>query len=402
MNATYDHKNMDEGAFRIAYLIAGFIRKTLSIAEHDELDLWVEASDENMFLFEELTDEKNIEANLAWMDKVKTERNLKLVKEKIVFSPKRNKTFSQIWIYGIAASIILFVAAFVIYQATIKQKNTTHQLAKTSETDIQPGGNKAVLTLSDGSIIDLNNSKNGLLKNDNGAVINKSKDGEIQYAENSNPANDSNNFNTLSTPKGGQYKVQLPDGSSVWLNAASSLKYPTAFNTEERIVELTGEGYFEITKDKLKPFKVKFSNKSEVKVLGTHFNIMAYDNEQVNAITLLEGSVQIQSNSNKQLLKPGQQGIITSNQITLNTDADTVQVISWKNGQFVFHDANIETIMKQVERWYDVEIKYEAKVNQQFNAVISRYEPVSRLLHLLEETGQIHFKIENKIIYVSP
>lgn len=395
-------KDINENAFRIAFLIAGFIRTTLIKSEHDELDAWVEASDENMLLFEELTDEKNIEANLAWMDKVKTERNLKLIKEKIAFDPKQEKKFTQRWIYGIAASIILLVAVFVVYQTTTKQKNTIPQLAKTSETDIQPGGNKAVLTLSDGSIIDLNNSKNGLLKNDNGAVINKSKDGEIQYAENDNPANDSNNFNTLSTPKGGQYKVRLPDGSSVWLNAASSLKYPTAFNTEERFVELTGEGYFEITKEKVRPFIVKFSNKSEVKVLGTHFNIMAYDDEQANAITLLEGSVQIQSKGSTQLLRPGQQGVITSNQITLNTTVDTMQVTGWKNGQFFFHDANIETIMKQVERWYDVEIEYQAKVNQQFNAVISRNEPVSRLLHLLEETGQIHFKIENKIIYVSP
>ncbi|MDQ6763266.1 MAG: FecR domain-containing protein [Bacteroidota bacterium] len=401
MNAD-GQNNMDGAAFRTAYLIAGFIRKTLSESEHDELDSWVESSDDNMLLFEELTDEKNIEANLAWMDKVKTEKSLKKIKEKIEFNPVRNKKASNRWIYGIAASIILLVAAFAIFRLTLNQKSAAPEVVKTPQPDIQPGGNKATLTLSNGKVVDLNNAKNGLLNSDNGTVINKSIDGEINYINNTQANNNSGNYNILSTPKGGQYKVQLADGSNVWLNAASSLRYPTAFTATERIVELTGEGYFEVAKNKDKPFIVKLTNESEVKVLGTHFNVMSYEDEKAKEVTLLEGRVEIKRITNTLILKPGQQGQVASGEIKLSTDVDTAQVTGWKNGQFIFHDADIQTIMNQVNRWYDVDIKYEAKVNQQFNAVISRNEPVSRLLYLLEQTGQIHFKIENKIIYVLP
>ena len=392
-------RNMDEGAYRIAYLVAGYMRKNLTEEEHDELDTWVEASDENMLLFEELTDEKNIEANLAWMDKTKVEENLQLIKEQIEFTPEHNKLKTRKWFYSIAASVILFIAAFGIYKIINNKQNKQPSGATMAQTGIQPGGNKATLTLSNGSIIDLNNAPNGLIKNDNGAAIHKSKDGEILYNDSNNANNSVAAYNVLTTPKGGQYKVQLPDGSLVWLNAASSLRYPTAFTGTERIVELNGEGYFEIVKDKSKPFKVKLADESEVKVLGTHFNVMAYGDEKSKEVTLLEGRVQITKDNNNQNLEPGQQGKITSGKIIVNV-ADTDEVVGWKNGQFVFRDADIQSIMRQVARWYDVDVKYETNSSQHFNATIFRNEPVLRLLHILEETDQIHFKIENKTIYV--
>ena len=391
-------KNMDEGAFRIAYLIAGYIRQTLTEKEHDELDKWVEASDDNMLLFEELTDEKNIEANLQWMDQVSTEKMLLATKEKIGFNPEQKaKRTSYRWAYSVAASVILLIAAFWIYKISNKEKNELPAVARASKAAIQPGGNKAMLTLSDGSVIDLNKVEKGLLKNDDGASINKPEDGEIVYTDNRNTNEVS--YNVLSTPNGGQYKVKLPDGSWVWPNAASSLNYPTVFPGTERTVMLKGEAYFEVAKDKSKPFKVKLEDSSEVKVLGTHFNVMAYENEKSKNITLLEGSVLITKSNEKQILKPGQQGEITSDRIVVNT-ADTNEVVGWKNGEFVFHDADIQSIMRQVARWYDVDIKYETTNTQHFNATILRKEPVLRLLHILEETGQIHFKIENKTIYV--
>ncbi|HUZ58599.1 MAG TPA: FecR domain-containing protein [Hanamia sp.] len=394
-------KNMDEGAYRIAYLIAGYIRGTLTELEHDELDKWVEASDDNMILFEELTDERNIEANLAWMDKVSTEKSLKSIKKKIEITSEHKNLKTNKWFYSIAASVILLIAAFGIYKVINHKQSKQALIAKIDQTEIQPGGNKATLTLSNGSVIDLVSAPNGLIKGDNGTIINKSKDGEILYNDSSS-SNSEANYNTLTTPKGGQYKVQLPDGSLVWLNAASSLKYPTAFATSERIVELKGEGYFEITKDKTKPFKVKLADGSEVKVLGTHFNIMAYENEKSKDVTLLEGSVEITKGTDEQNLTPGQQGRIISSKIILVNSVDTDQVTAWKNGQFIFHDADIQSIMRQVARWYDVDIKYETTNTQHFNATISRKEPVLRLLHILEETGQIHFKTENKTIYVLP
>ena len=207
--------NMNEGAYRIAYLIAGFIRKNLTEAEHDELDAWVEASDENMILFEELTDEKNIEANLAWMDKTGTEKNLELTKKKVEFTPEHKNLKSKKWFYSIAASVIVLIAAFGIYKIINNKQRKQASIAKIDQTEIQPGGNKATLTLSNGSVIDLVSTPNGIIKGDNGTIINKSKEGEILYKDNG----DSNTIasdNILTTPKGGQYKVQLPDGSQVW------------------------------------------------------------------------------------------------------------------------------------------------------------------------------------------
>jgi transmembrane sensor len=392
-------RNMDEGAYRIAYLVAAYIRKNLTEEEHDELDKWVESSDENMLLFEELTDERNIEANLAWMDKTKGEENLQLIKEQIEFTPGHNKLKTKKWFYSIAASVILLIASFGIYKIINNKQSKQPSIANFDKTQIQPGGNKATLTLSNGTVIDLVSTPNGLIRNDNGATINKSKDGEIRYNDSSNFNNSIASYNVLTTPKGGQYKVLLPDGSKVWLNSASSLKYPTAFIGNERNVYLEGEGYFEIAKDKNKPFKVRLADESEVKVLGTHFNVMAYEDEKSKEVTLLEGRVQIIKNNNNQNLEPGQQGKITEEKIIVNV-ADTEQVVGWKNGQFVFRDADIQSIMRQVARWYDVDVKYETESSQHFNAIIFRNEPVLRLLHILEETDQIHFKIENKIIYV--
>ncbi len=396
-------KNMDKRAYRIAYLIAGYIRKTLTESEHDELDKWVEASDDNMLLFEELTDEKNIEANLDWMDKVRTEKMLEETKAKIQFNPQRKiKIINSKWLYTAAASVILLVAGFWIYKISTQEKNTTPQVTVALKADIQPGRNNAILTLSDGSIIDLNKAGNGLLKNDNGTSINKSTDGEIVYMNSSSANKNAITYNVLSTPKGGHYKIQLPEGSLVWLNAASSLKYPTTFSGTERSVMLQGEGYFEIAKNKNKPFKVKMEDGSEVKVLGTHFNVMAYQNENAKEVTLLEGSIEIEGGNDIVKLKPGQQGRINFKKIKVINSVDTQEITGWKNGEFIFQDADVKTIMRQIERWYDVEIKYQADITQHFNVTISRNVPVSRLLHILEETDKIHFKIENKTIYVLP
>jgi ferric-dicitrate binding protein FerR (iron transport regulator) len=188
----------------------------------------------------------------------------------------------------------------------------------------------------------------------------------------------------------------------VWLNASSSLKYPTTFASSNRTVELKGEGYFEIAKDKTKAFIVRLSDGSEVKVFGTHFNIMAYENENTADVTLLEGSVEITNGKNVQKLTPGQQGKITSSKIILANSVDTDQVIGWKNGEFIFRDADIQSVMKQVARWYDVDVKFETTKTEHFNATISRSEPVVKVLHILEETGEVHFKIKNKVVYVLP
>ena len=388
------HDNAAGPLSRAAYLIAGYIRRTLTQAEHDELDEWVNASDDNMKLFEELTDEKNIEENLAWLDKINVEKALAKTKEKIHFK-KNEKPFIRWWAWA-AASITLIAGALLVYKLTLPAKNKPTEIV---QQDVQPGGNKATLTLSNGSVLDLTNAKNGLLKNDHGIAVNKNNDSELLYTgRNFSPEL----YNTLATPKGGQYKVTLSDGTKVWLNSESSLKYPVSFDTKQRTVELNGEGYFEVAKDSGRPFKVVLSDQCEVKVFGTHFNIMSYPDESAKWITLLEGSVELSSETSTQKLIPGQQGQINASGIKLINNVDTEEITGWKNGLFIFHDEQISSIMKQVARWYDVEISYKINTSDHFNATISRNEPLSRLLHFLEETGKIHFKIDKKRIDVLP
>jgi ferric-dicitrate binding protein FerR (iron transport regulator) len=393
-----DHS--DEKAYRIAYLIAGYIRKILTIEEHDELDDWVAASDENMRLFEDLTNEDHIAANLAWMDKVQTEKALKQTMARLSFEPAtRVIKQKRRWPGLIAASLLLAIAAFFIFR---KNGTTSHNLATNSNAtmDILPGGNRATLTFSDGSVTDLAKINNGTIRQENGATIQKNAEGELRYEKTN--ASDATVFNTLTTPKGGQFALTLSDGTRVWLNAQSSLRYPVQFGDSIREVELNGEAYFEVAKNKLQPFIVRLAPGEAVKVLGTEFNIMAYAAEAAKKITLVEGSVQVRATAGQLQLKPGQQALLKQDLLSLQPNADVDAATGWKKGVFSFHEAEIYELMRQVERWYDVDVIYKTTTTEHFNAIISRKETVSKLLQLLELTGKIHFKIENKTIYVLP
>jgi len=212
----------------------------------------------------------------------------------------------------------------------------------------------------------------------------------------------SSTINTISTPRGGQYQLTLSDGSRVWLNAASSIKFPTAFTGADRKVEITGEAYFEVTHDPYKPFYVE-ANGAEIKVLGTHFDVNAYENEEATRVTLLQGSVRVNNDKGTTTIQPGEQAIVArSREPAVATVPDMDEVMSWKNGVFEFKDAPIEEIMKQVERWYDVTVHYEAKPSYHFNASIKRDVPLSKLFHLLELTDQVHFTIDKNTITVKP
>lgn len=396
------YANMDKGAYRIAYLIAGYIRNTLTEKEHDELNDWVNASDHNMLLFEELTDEKNLDANLAWMDKLQSEQSYQSLQEKGAFDiPRKKFHLSPVWIA--AASVVLVIGIFFIYRSTGKgSANNNNDIVVSETIKLQPGGNRATLTFADGSVIDLTTAKKGSINFGKGSHVNKPADGELVYEANG-AAVEAPTIHTLSTPVGGQFQVTLPDGSKVWLNAATILKYPSRFASNERRVEVNGEAYFEVAKNEKQPFRVVLSDSSNVTVLGTHFNVMSYSNETEREITLLEGSVSVSKSNNVTKLEPGTQARIKENEISKQTAIDSEEVIGWKNGLFVFHDATIESIMHQVERWYDAKVVFQGgEIKQLFNATILRSEPLSKLLHLLELNGYVHFKIENKTIYVLP
>ena len=394
------YTDMDKGAYRVAYLIAGYIRDTLTEKEHDELNDWVNTSDHNMLLFEELTDENNLEANLAWMDKAQSEQSYHALQEKGAFDiPRKKFHLNPVWM--VAASVILIISVFIVYRFTDKSSSNNNNIVASDTIKLQPGGNRATLTLADGSVIDLTTAKNGEINYGKGSHVNKPADGELVYEATGSlvevPA-----IHTLSTPVGGQFHVTLPDGSKVWLNAATILKYPSRVASNERRVEVNGEAYFEVAKNEKQPFRVVLSDSSNVTVLGTHFNVMSYNNETEREITLLEGAVSVSKSDNVKKLEPGTQARIKENEITKRTGIDTEEIIGWKNGLFVFHDASIESIMHQIERWYDAKVVYQGEIKQLFNATILRSEPLTKLLRLLELNGYVHFKIENKTIYVLP
>lgn len=313
-------------------------------------------------------------------------------------------TRSYTWL-KIAASILIISATAVLLwksqqQQPVSKKNNEATAATTKK--ILPGGNVAYLTMANGAVIKLNSQKNGKLATQTGVQINKIKDGVLAY--NGESATDKNPvYNMINIPRGGQYQLVLADGTKVWLNSASSLKYPIAFYGKERKVELSGEAYFEVAKNPSKPFTVSVNGVS-VQVLGTHFNIMAYDDEKDITTTLLEGSVKLLHHGQQALLRPGQQGTLYDQQTAFNIkNVDVEDAVAWKNGFFVFNDEDIQTIMKRISRWYDVDVVFPEKFRRKnFGGTVSRFNDVSEVLHSLELTGSVHFRTEGRRITVMP
>jgi transmembrane sensor len=307
----------------------------------------------------------------------------------------------RLWAY--AAAVLFLMGSLTIYQVILK-KRPVQELAKTTITqpDIAPGGNKAVLTLSDGSTIILDSAQNGLLAQQAGTKVLKLGDGQLAY----NTLQDKPVellYNTIATPRGGQYRLTLPDGSKVWLNAASSVRFPVAFTAKERKIEITGEVYIEVVKNPSIPFIVNVAQKANVTVLGTKFNINSYADETAIRTTLLEGSVAFSGRTagESRLLTPGQQARLNSNgQIDINTNVNLEEVTAWKDGRFHFVSADLESIMRQLARWYDIEIGYEGNIpERQFSGKIDRNTNLSNVMRILEESN-IHFRIEEKKLIV--
>lgn len=322
----------------------------------------------------------------------------------IVDDRKKTKVRS-LWsgIIPAAAAVIVLVSVGLLIW-TGQQEKRSDGLAKSVEKDIAPGGNKAVLKLADGTEIVLDVHGTGVLANEDGTKISKTADGMLLYDATKSAigeADAENHINTLTTPSGGQYMLVLPDKTKVWLNAESSISYPSVFVGEERNVSLNGEAYFEVAKDKQHPFKVK-AGAAEVSVLGTHFNIMSYTQEGQTQVSLAEGSVRVELGSDSKILSPGQQATIKtgSNHISLKR-VDIDEVTNWKNGLFQFDNTPLEQVMRQIERWYSVDVVYRGtKPDLYITGMISRSNNVSKILALIEETGGIEFEIGDKEIVV--
>ncbi|HEY0274009.1 MAG TPA: FecR domain-containing protein [Chitinophaga sp.] len=322
------------------------------------------------------------------------------------------------WRWIAAASVALLLAAGVYYGLTRTGSKPAIKMAARA-TDIAPGKNGAVLTLANGAQVVLDSLGNGVVATQNGAQV-RLNNGQLAY-DPTGPTTTTVAYNTITTPKGRQFVVTLPDGTRVWLNAASSLRYPTAFTGAVRDVEVTGEAYFEVAKDPALPFHVNVNNQAEIAVLGTHFNVNAYSNESSISTTLLEGSVRVAASrgaarahggaaapAGSVVLAPGQQarlagisaGLPTAISVVNNVDID--RVMAWKNGLFNFEDASLEEVMRQLERWYDIEVVYEKGVPDiELAGEMTKGVTLNDLMAGLEKLG-VHSRLEGRRLIVMP
>lgn len=308
------------------------------------------------------------------------------------------KTTRKRWFIPAAAAAILICLSVAFYFYQSDDQSTYLQAAKL----ISPGKNNAVLTLSDGRKINLNETTNGVIAAQHGLQVSKTADGRLVYELSPGKQEDttSNDYHTIESPKGGEWQVKLPDGSIVFLNASSKLTYPTHFKMHERKVRMEGEAYFEVAPNKSKPFRV-VSGEQTVEVLGTHFNITAYPAEMIRT-TLIEGSVNVKAGGQSAILTPGKQAAFSNQKLQVFPSADLEEVLAWKNGYFKF-DENLESIMRKIARWYDVEVQYETRPDPAltFSGKISRSRDLSGILKMLAFNGDIHFKVEGRRITVT-
>ncbi|MBK8606264.1 MAG: FecR domain-containing protein [Chitinophagaceae bacterium] len=394
--------NQQNEAFQQSQFILKHLRGELSMAEKNELDAWLESNDNNRILFEELTNEVLLKKELQFFDSIETEAAWQKIEAQVkepakIVPIKTNRR----WWY--AAAAVLLLGGFLTYRLAFQQPDKTPIVKTTPEkNDVAPGGNKAILTLADGSTIILDNAANGNLAEQGNTKVIKLDDGQLAY--NAGGIGSEVVYNTISTPRGGQYQLTLADGTKVWLNAASTLRFPATFSGTERKVELTGEGYFEVAKNAAMPFKIDVAGKGEVEVLGTHFNINSYNNEPAINTTLIEGSVKVTGLTlgKTVVLMPGQQTQLSgTGDISINRNPDIESVLAWKNEKFVFQNTDLKSIMRQLERWYDISVSYEGNgYTDEYVGIISRNVNISQILKMLEKTSEARFQINGKNIIV--
>lgn len=392
-------------AYQYAALIVKQLRGELSANEQAKLNSWIEEGPENAALMQKMQDEAAMKTDLDFFEGINNEKAWQNIMERTGQVPFSQKLYAFVrrWQYAAAAVVALGVAGFFYgRRQSPAVKPVVAGLVKSKyKNDVPPGTDKARLILDDGSVVIVDGNTFGTVKNYNGSKI-TSRHGEVNYQVTTNaPAPDKVQYNTIATPNGCKYKITLPDGSLVWLNSGSSLKFPVVFAGTQRVVQLTGEAYFEVTKNKRKPFKV-LANNTEVRVLGTHFNVHAFNGEAVKT-TLLEGSVKISGNGQSKMIVPGQQASVELASATIRIhNIDVTESVAWKNDLFVFDSEGIESIMKEVARWYNVEVEYKDVIPQtHISGSISRKNNISQILNMLELTGGVHFGIDGRRITVS-
>jgi len=411
---------------QIEELVRKYFNNTATPQELDQLSAWYRTiSLEEVEWFATVANEEEI---------LKAEM-LKNIQKEIGYV--KDRSTRKLWPCIAAAAAILLVVGLGVFFYTQRHLEGSAATRDLLANDIKPGGNRAYLVLSNGKRVSLTDAANGELAQEAGLEITKTANGQVIYtASGSDGIKYSNALNTIETPRGGQYQVRLPDGSKVWLNAASKLIYPVSFNGRgQRVVELSGEAYFEIFKNKLQPFVVKSKNQ-EVTVLGTHFNVNSYSDEPDTKTTLLEGSVSVRhlegsaailnqvqhrlgdlsyrrddvrgrddvkggGRSGGVVLKPNEQAILAGGKLSVK-EVEAVSFTDWKDGQFYFRNEALPSVMRKLARWYNVDIQFQGQIDQSttFSGVVSKYDQISKVLTLMEKSEGLHFKIEGRTVTV--
>jgi len=406
MQTTKDH---------IAFLWKKYLSDEASKAELDELLEYIESTPDDPVIRDLIHDgfvrEELATAGFVGMDadqKINLLNNLKALNS-TDSSPvvHRMHFLRRGWIKYAAAIIILFGIGTYLWTSSDKPKDQPVLNNKLAQTEILPGSNKATLTLSDGTSITLDSAANGAIAQQGNSSVIKLADGQVVYNKKKGTHTEML-MNTMTTPKGGQYQLMLPDGSNVWLNAASSITYPAEFAGKERRIKITGEAYLEVTKNKQMPFIVDVDGRSSVEVLGTSFNINSYSDEPDIKTTLLEGSVKVNGNitasnagnKNSVILKPGQQAQDAASGIHISSAVDIVKIMAWKNGIFNFEGEDVTTVMRQLERWYDLSIQFKSPMPKiTFKGKMYRNVTLSAVLDMLKDAG-VKFELEGKTLIV--
>lgn len=390
-----------KGDILIAELIVKFMKNEITADEELVLQNWLAQDERNRDLFNELTSGQ-IEKELQALPRYDIEK----AESRVLASIKERKTLP--WVrYAVPAAAALLIY-FGLYHFMDEKKPAPEQVAATTRagtlSDIPaPASVNAVLMLADGRTLILDSLHKGETAGAASAHIKKLSDGQYVYSAGSSVSQEVK-YNTLTVPSGSKIvNFTLADGTHVTLNAASSITFPTRFVGSERRIAITGEGYFEVAHDKTRPFIVEKGD-AEIEVLGTHFNVNAYDNEQSINVTLVEGSVRVSLKTAAQtrVLKPGQMAML-SGKVDLVNNVNLAEVLAWKEGKFRFGEsASIESVMRQISRWYDVEVEYKGTINGHIGGSIERESNVSQVLQILEMTGVVKFQIEGRKIIVIP
>jgi transmembrane sensor len=378
-------------------------KEKLTNRDRRRLRAWLMKSEKNQELFDDLSNPDKWDKELEAFGATDTRTAWLKLRERMEEVHPAVRSIQFKWInFAAAASILLLISGFGYWYIfkNYRSSSERNQMNITTQKIILPGRNTASLKLSDGSVIDLDTIARGLLSGQAGITITKNDSETISYGVPSASVYSAEE-NTLNVPAGGQFHIQLPDGSQVWLNASSSLKYPTVFTGASRKVSLSGEAYFEVAKDKIKPFLVE-SEKGFVRVLGTHFNLKAYTDEQVTTVTLLEGSVAMGRTNDSLLIHPGEFASIDEKGLIRKGQANIDQALAWRKNAFWFHNATYEEIMQQLKRWYDIEIVFKSHSNQRFSGILPRDRPLGDLLNIMEKEGHVHFELEGRKLLISP